>query len=459
MWRRWRDAHRRWHESHGRWRGAHKRWRHSIRWRLVTLFLVLALATSGVFLFGMQRVLKTGWQNWARPLVADFVDRLAADLGTPPDPARARALAERLPITLVIEGPRVHYDTRVALGQAAASRRWSDHDRAAEDWGFVRTTADGHRITFGLAALAEHERARRVGGLTLAALLALTAVAYLVVHRLLVPLRAIGDGAARFGRGEFDTPIAVQRRDELGDLAERVNGMASSLRGMLDAKRALLLAISHELRSPLTRARLNAELVDDGEAKAALLRDLAEMGELISSLLESERIAAGHRALQIEPVSLPALAREVVAAHFAGQAVEFDLDEGLAAVAADATRLKLLLRNLIDNALRHGAGGAPPRLLLRREADGRVALGVRDFGAGVADEHLVRLSEAFYRPDTARTRDRGGVGLGLYLCRLVAMAHGGELRFTRAEPGLEVAMVWSPAAPGQAASRDSTSRT
>ena len=86
---------------------------------------------------------------------------------------------------------------------------------------------------------------------------------------------------------------------------------------MLDAKRALLLAISHELRSPLTRARLNAELVAEGETRDALLRDLGEMRDLITDLLESERLAAGHAALQREPVDLTALVRELVAAQFA----------------------------------------------------------------------------------------------------------------------------------------------
>ena len=106
---------------------------------------------------------------------------------------------------------------------------------------------------------------------------------------------------ARFGSGDFEPPIPVRRRDELGDLAERINRMAQSLHGMLDAKRALLLAISHELRSPLTRARVNAELVAEGEHRSALLRDLGEMRDLITDLLESERLASGHAALQPEP--------------------------------------------------------------------------------------------------------------------------------------------------------------
>ena len=289
-------------------------------------------------------------------------------------------------------------------------------------------------------------RSRLFGWATLGGLLLLTALAYATMWRLLRPLQDITAGVEAFGRGQFDTPIRLHRRDELGDLIERISTMAASLHGMLDAKRALLLAMSHELRSPLTRARVNAELLDDTPERSALLRDLAEMRDLITSLLESERLAGmaeGHGALQNDSVNLAALAHEVAAGE--GLPLTFDLDDSIGPVQADATRLRLLLRNLIQNARRHAADALqPPQLFLRREADGQLAFGLRDHGPGVAPDQLPRLTEAFYRPDSARTRSSGGVGLGLHLCRLVAQAHGGQLRIRLASPGLEVAMVWWP---------------
>ena len=107
-------------------------------------------------------------------------------------------------------------------------------------------------------------------------------------------------------------------------------------------------------------------------------------------------------------------------------------------------RVRLLLRNLIDNALRHGAGARARRRCCRCAArpTAQVQLSVRDLGPGVADEQLAHLAEAFYRADSARQRATGGVGLGLYLCRLVAQAHGGTLRIRHAEPGLEVTAAW-----------------
>jgi signal transduction histidine kinase len=422
--------------------------RHSLKWRIVIAFLLLALAMTGVFLMGAKRMVTTGWQSYAKPLVADYIDKLVLEIGSPPSLDKAQAIVARLPVSLKVDGPQLHYDSHP--GQ---HRSWSDLDddprHGPASWGLVRTTADGHRITFGLVGSLHGGRPRVFAWITLAALLGITLAVFAYVRRMLRPLQDIGEGAARFGAGDFSRPIPQVRRDELGDLADRVNTMATSLQGMLDAKRALLLAISHELRSPLTRARVNAELVGEGEHRDALLRDLSEMRDLISDLLESERLATGHTALQTEAVDLAALARDVVATQFADASLTLELDASLPPLSADPMRLKLLLRNLIDNALRHQANdtalhpGAsrPPVVRLAIEPDGRIALGVRDFGPGVSDEQLQRLSEPFYRTDSARARTTGGVGLGLYLCRLIAQAHGGELRLRRAEPGLEVSAL------------------
>ena len=359
-----------------------------------------------------------------------------------------------------IEGPVLQYESH-----APAPRRRhlgpDEHEFDATAWGLVRHTADGHRITFGLAEPAANWRTRGIGWITLAVLLALTAIAYAAVSRLLRPLADIRRGVQAFGLGDFATPIAVRRSDELGDLATRVNTMAGSLHGMLEAKRLLLLAISHELRSPLTRARLNAELLPESTERGALLHDLAEMRDLVTDLIESERLAEGHAALHREPTDLATLATTLVRESFDEHRLTFDLDENIGEQPVDAMRLRLALRNLVANALRHGPGtGSPgdtegtggtssdaPVVFLRRENQTTVALGVRDHGPGVAPEHLARLGEAFYRPDDARSRSQGGVGLGLHLCRLVARAHGGDLRLRNAQPGLEAALVWPAVGP------------
>jgi len=394
-----------------------------------------------IFLVGMQGALRGSWQGYAQPLVNHYADLLAAEIGSPPNLARAQALAERLPLRIRIEGPGGRWDSQP---EADRRRHWNDDPLADSPWHPARTLADGSRVVFSLAEPARADRPRYIGWVTLIALLALTAVAYAFVHRMLRPLADIRAGALRFGAGDFSQAIPLRRRDELGVLAQQINSMAAGLRERLDAKRQLLLAISHELRSPLTRARVNAELVAEGPERDALLRDLAEMRDLITDLLESERLAAGHTALLREATDANALVAQVLTAHFPGRAVSLDLASALPAVALDPVQVKLMIRNLVDNALRHGgAAGTPPSVSTAIDGDALVVT-VRDHGPGVGDEQLAHLAEAFYRSDSARARETGGVGLGLYLSRLVAQAHGGSLSFRHGTPGL-VAEVRLPA--------------
>jgi signal transduction histidine kinase len=386
-----------------------------------------------------------------RPLVTDYFDRLAAEIGDPPDVQKAQAIVRRLPLSIAIEGPNVHWRSQPINERATTEPR--PHDPMLRAM-LTRRTADGHELRFGVRSWhsdgpVDEDRPRWIGWLTLAGLLALTALAFAYVRHLFRPLDEIRAGALRYEAGDFSQAIPRRRSDELGDLADQVNAMASGLRRMLEGQRGLLLAISHELRSPLTRARLNAELLSDGAERNALLRDLGQMRDLIANLLESERLAAGRATLQLQATDLAALVRDLMAEQFAGQPIDLQLETGVPPLPLDAARVQLLVRNLIDNGLRHGAGSnLPLRVSVARSGD-EVQLRVRDHGPGVDAQHLARLAEPFYRPDSARSRTQGGVGLGLYLCRQVAESHGGRLEIRQAQPGLEVSLVLPLEGPGR----------
>jgi signal transduction histidine kinase len=488
------------------------RWRArfpSLGARLVSLFIVLAIAMAATFMLGMHVLQRVGWHEYLRPLLMNYTDTLVAEIGSPPDVDRARLLTQRLPLRIRIEGPDINWDSAdeppppmppdgigprrpprhpvVTLPNgdplplvAPEPRRppeRSTFEHAGPEgaprigprgmpshlslnadidpslWRVVRRLPDGHRIVFSLADMSHETRAEHVGWATLALLLLLTGFAYAAVRHMLRPLVALRAGAVRYGQGDFSQPIVPRNRDELGDLAEQINGMAARLHHMLDAKRQLLLAISHELRSPLARARMNTELLDESGERSALLRDLGEMRDLITELLESERLAdvqaGGHATLQTEATTLSDIIHEQCDAQAAAGTLTLQLAEALPALPLDRARVRLLLRNLVDNALRHGneAGQAP--VVSTAGTAQFVQLVVRDFGPGMDKVQLQHATEAFYRADAARLRSTGGVGLGLYLCKLVAEAHGGTLTLRNAHPGLEItASLPLPPAPG-----------
>ena len=269
---------------------------------------------------------------------------------------------------------------------------------------------------------------------------ALTVLAYVAVRRTLRPLWALGLGVAAFGRGDLAHRIPVGRRDEIGALAARFNQMADDINDMLDAKRSLLLAISHELKSPITRARLNAELLGEGPQQQALVQDLGLMRDLIDGLIERERLDAGHEALKLEDADWAGWTSALIQRRFTERPLRVDIESGLPAQRLDRMRIELLLSNLIANALRHDSTG-PIELSVRSEGQA-VVLSVRDHGAGVPEEALEHLGEPFYRPDDSRSRASGGVGLGLSLCKLIAQAHRGELEIGNARPGLRVSVLF-----------------
>lgn len=410
-----------------------------------------------------QRWFAANWRELGRPLIVDYVDRLAAEVGSPPSVARAQAITARLPVAIRIQGPVVQWDSQPERD------RWHDRDHHAQRaWRgsnrqslLTRRTADGHLLVFGVSDWPEAGPGGP-GWAMLAVLLGLTAGGFWYLRRMFRPLDDIGAGVQRFGEGHFEQAIPVRRPDELGRLAAQVNTMANKLAGMLAGQRGLLLAISHELRSPLTRARLNAELVAEGPERDALLRDMAVMRDLINDLLESERLAAGEDALRREPVDLATLLAQVVADDPADRTVGLHLPASLPMLNLDRARAQLLVRNLLDNAWRHGGGtavevsaetakSAPASASepnVSGESDGPapghwLVVQFRDHGPGVDEAQRARLAEPFFRPDAARSRDRGGVGLGLYLCRLVAESHGGSLKFLPGQPGLRV-QWWLP---------------
>jgi signal transduction histidine kinase len=413
-----------------------RRLRHSLSGRLLGLFLLTGLLLALVVKMGFQLALSGNLRDLAQPHVAEYVQHLLDQIGDPPDPAQAKALAERLALAIHILGPGQTWSSAgsaPAVDEARLHRHrlpsgasvWVGH---AEGEPVLVAHRGQARVLLVPRGMERSQWAPLALLATLLGVLAVLALAYHAIRRLFRPVETLRHGLARIGSGDLDHRIQVRRRDELGELAASVNAMADDIRRMLEAKRQLLLAISHELRSPLTRARVNLALLPESPTRQALDAAHREMEGLIEELLESERLNSRHAPLNRTAADPAQVAREVLAEHFPDAAVAADLqDAGGGLAALDAPRIKLLMRNLLDNALRHTPDHAPPpRIRVRSGADGW-ELAVEDSGPGIAPQHLAQLTEPFYRADPARRRQTGGYGLGLYLCRMIAEAHGGRL--------------------------------
>ncbi|MHA6206251.1 ATP-binding protein [Dyella soli] len=256
-----------------------------------------------------------------------------------------------------------------------------------------------------------------------------------VVRRITARLERLQQAVESLGAGDLRARVAVEGQDEVARLAQSFNQAANRIEALVGHHKSLLANASHELRTPLTRIRLTLELIAPSvneERRDGLQQDIGELDALIDEILLASRLEALPHLEATEAVDLLALAAEESARHGG-----VDLEGAPATVKGDPRLLLRLLRNLLDNASRHGI---PPVQVRLQVADGRAELVVRDHGPGVPEGECASVFEPFYRGSAAR--DRAGTGLGLSLARQIARHHGGELA-CRYEPDGAFAFVLS----------------
>jgi signal transduction histidine kinase len=257
-----------------------------------------------------------------------------------------------------------------------------------------------------LAMRSPHQRRGPAFGLFALALIlvAIGVGAYPVVRRLTQRLERLQRGVDALGAGELSARVKVEGRDEVARLAESFNRAAARIEELVGAHKALLANASHELRTPLARIRMALEL---GKDRREIERDIGELDALIDEVLLASRLDAVSSLENIEEVDLLALAAEEAARY------ELEARGEPFVVRGDPRLLRRMIRNLLENARRHGA---PPIDLWVKPGEIRLC----DGGPGVPEAERERVFEPFY--------SKQGVGLGLALVRQIARRHGGDAR-------------------------------
>lgn len=244
--------------------------------------------------------------------------------------------------------------------------------------------------------------------------------------------------------GRFEARVAVKRSDELGRLSEAINEMAGRLEGFVSGQRRFLGDIAHELCSPLARIQTALGILEQrAEAKdQPYVKDLQEeaehMSQLVGELLSFSKASMDRSKVALDPVSVAevvthAARREQVE----GVVIRQEVPEG-ARVVANTELLQRAVANLLRNAIRHAGSAGPISVTANTDGD-HVLLSVSDRGPGVPPESLSKLFDPFYRVDESRTRDTGGVGLGLTIVKTCVESCGGTVSASnRPEGGLRV---------------------
>ena len=358
-----------------------------------------------------------------------------------------RSLGDGRPVAVnVIEAPAMPLKPAATRGMKGPGMHgdWTPpwaamHDASQPGLSFVAQVRlqDGELVTFDARQSAQTVAWPYRLLLSLGVLLvAVVAVSLVAVRWATRPLNALADAADELGRDIHRPPLPEEGPEEVSRAARAFNTMQARLAAYIRDRTRVLAAMSHDLKTPITRLRLRSELLEDPQARAKLTKDLDEMESMVGATLDFLR--GQESGEPVRPLDVMALLESLQAdVRETGGAVEI---EGVTArpFPGGPQALKRCLGNLIENAVKYGQSA---RVVID-DNDARLEIRIQDQGPGLPPAELERVFEPFYRVEGSRSRETGGTGLGLTIAKSVAEAHGGSLALrNRAEGGLEAALI------------------
>ncbi|MFC1864633.1 ATP-binding protein [Chloroflexota bacterium] len=260
---------------------------------------------------------------------------------------------------------------------------------------------------------------------------------FFLSRRISAPVRALSLATKRLGQGDFSQRVQFHGKDELGELAQTFNSMATDLERTEELRQNMVADAAHELRTPLSNIRGYLEAIRDGVVtpdKAtihSLHEEVVLLSRLVDDLQELALADAGELKMVIQTEDISDLVHQAVSgmraqAAVKGLSVSIDLPNKLPSVNIDSYRISQVLRNLLENAVAHTTKGDSITVAARQQ-DGWVEVNVVDTGEGIPDEDLPNIFERFYRVDKSRTRATGSSGLGLTIAKRLVETHGGKI--------------------------------
>ena len=399
---------------------------------LVTAF-VLVIVIRGFFFLAIDR--NHSFKSDLFKNLTKYSVQLVDEIGHPPNRQRAHILAAELGLQFLVRSPEEAWATDSSLPPITSL----SFDHAISD----ATTQVGHfrrhpfviltRGTTQYAIFFLHRPFGELPAWSFALLAGIAALiiggSYFAVRRLIRPVHWLTEGVKEIGKGQFDHQVPVASSDELGDLTISFNEMAKQVRDMIQSRDRLLIDVSHELRSPLTRMKVATEFIEDTQAKQKIQQEIHELEMMVTELLESERLKSQAGSLTRAETDLMALLQDVIQSYNGiGPGIQLVSSPSHLSLSLDPHRIRVALRNVIENALKFSRPELGPINIRVEKKTAMVSIFVQDFGPGIHPEDHIRIFEPFYRVDPSRTRGTGGFGLGLSLVKKIMVAHGGNVR-------------------------------
>jgi len=367
--------------------------------------------------------------------VVQYLNYLIADMGNPPSLERAREIARQSMLEIRYTSPDLSWSTSDNLPAVYKGRFSAWHQdpdfRLGKYRGryVIEVDRKPGRFIFGLSRnLPIDSERNRLLVIMFVLLTVILAGAFFAIRHILRPVKWLNDGVREVGRGNLKHRVPLKKSDELRDLAAAFNEMTARIEDMLQTKDKLLLDISHELRTPLTRMKVALEFLPESRARKSLQADIIEMEKMVSAILESARLRHKSAEFKKQPTDLVALLKQAAAA-FEKQAPGIktvDLPEELS-LELDPHQIKRVIENVLSNAFKYCEPESDPVKISLEHRASEVIVRIEDNGIGIPPEELPHIFEPFYRVDKSRSKDTGGYGLGLSLCKTIMEAHEGKI--------------------------------
>ena len=426
---------------------------HSIFFKLLLVLLGMGLLVNLVVFYGFRKSFddddffrQAGYKN-----LRQYLHYLMEDLGSPPQQDHLDRIAGKIGLDIRIQGRGVSLSSKAGLPQLAELDRHHMKPRFrpkglpgiqgyVNGYFFSVHERDGYYYAFFLdGSLGRKELREWVLVLSLALLSGLIFVSYLILRKLLHPLKDLEAAVKDVSAGKLETKLAVKGKSELASLSQGFNKMLESLSSTIQAKQQLVVDVSHELRTPLTRVKVALEMLPEHKAKQLVQQDVLVMEDMISLILDQARYAAGTVKLDIQELDLVNLLQRVVDEFNTDRIINRKMPERLL-VATDEKHLIIVFRNIIANALKYSEDSKKEVLLSLGKTNGKIEFCCEDHGIGIDEGHLQRIFEPFFRVDPSRQRKTGGFGLGLALVKRILDAMGAEIE-VRSQKGLGTKVV------------------
>ncbi len=374
--------------------------------------------------------------------IHQYLNYVIQDLGTPPSYERAREVARQTALQIHFQGADTAWSTspHPMDRHRIHFRTWRNQPnlRGGMSHGrfYVEYRHDTGTYLFELSGEYERNPALKwIHGFIVLSTALILLGAYLSIRRILRPIRLLDTGVKEVSKGNLKHRVPVTKSDELGQLSQAFNTMSQRLHEMLTAKEQLLRDVSHELRSPLTRMKVALEFVKEGQTRNLMRSDIKEMEQMITHILETARLHHAHSSLKLQETDLTKLINDVLASYQQsppGVTVKGTGSSILCMV--DPEQIKIVLKNVLENAVKYSRKESQAIRISVDKTDSWLVIEIEDTGIGIDPDVLTYIWEPFYRADKSRSRNTGGYGLGLSLCKTIIEAHGGNIDI-RSTPG------------------------